>query len=587
MSNAWLSSHAPELQWSSGSWSVKLRGDEFAEISFNGQVLLRSVRALIRDQNWGTPEFIVKKVSESATQLEVEISSEGFDAHFSGAIKFEMRDSTAEIDMSLTCGKDFSANRIGLNVLIPPALAGTGLLVHHSDQSQEKTNLPAKISPHQPVFDILALAWSQAGLGVKLEFSGDVFEMEDQRNWTDASYKIYSRPLSLPFPYPVGEGEQIHQKLVITVDPEVATAPQTENKTDNKIFLKPAGIFPAIQLGASSAPAVTGGYFDTTAPGASFPVLVEVDLSTHNWRAALERAVDNSPGIDLRVICDAGATAASFNDLLDSIDSLDILRIAVFDSVLHVSTVETNQLLKQLLEARGKKLKIIVGARSHFTELNRNFAGLPESWDGLSFSITPMFHALNTEQLVESIAMQRLVASQAVEMAGGKEVHIGPITLRPRFNNVATEKPEIPEVFDLSAGYGAEWFGANDQRQQSPELAAWLVASAAAASVPGVDSLTYFEQWGPRGVQSAEGIAYPVSEVINLLGAMVGREFLAGSSPDGLIWTLSFSTDQTNSASNILLVSNLRGQGAKVEVDTGGQVSVLELDPYSWQKILI
>jgi hypothetical protein len=297
--------------------------------------------------------------------------------------------------------------------------------------------------------------------------------------------------------------------------------------------------------------------------------------------------VDNSPGIDLRVICDAGATAASFNDLLDSIDSLDILRIAVFDSVLHVSTVETNQLLKQLLEARGKKLKIIVGARSHFTELNRNFAGLPESWDGLSFSITPMFHALNTEQLVESIAMQRLVASQAVEMAGGKEVHIGPITLRPRFNNVATEKPEIPEVFDLSAGYGAEWFGANDQRQQSPELAAWLVASAAAASVPGVDSLTYFEQWGPRGVQSAEGIAYPVSEVINLLGAMVGREFLAGSSPDGLIWTLSFSTDQTNSASNILLVSNLRGQGAKVEVDTGGQVSVLELDPYSWQKILI
>ena len=31
-------------------------------------------------------------------------------------------------------------------------------------------------------------------------FDGDIFEMEDQRNWTDASYKIYSTPLRLPFP---------------------------------------------------------------------------------------------------------------------------------------------------------------------------------------------------------------------------------------------------------------------------------------------------------------------------------------------------------------------------------------------------
>jgi hypothetical protein len=252
-----------------------------------------------------------------------------------------------------------------------------------------------------------------------------------------------------------------------------------------------------------------------------------------------------------------------------------------------VSTVETNQRLKQALEARGINYKILVGARSHFTELNRNFSELPGSWDGLTFSISPMFHALNNEQLVESIAMQALVAAQAVEMAGGKEVHIGPVTLRPRFNNVATEKPEIPKVLDLSTGYGAQWFGGNDHRQQAPELAAWLVASAAATSVPGVDSVTYFEQWGPRGVQSAEGIAYPVLEVINILGAMTGSKFLSGSSPDGLIWAMSFSTDQTNASSKLLLVSNLRDRGAKVEIEIDGKITVLQLDAYSWQKILI
>lgn len=585
MSTAWLSSQAPELQWSSGAWSVKLRGDEFAEISHNGQILIRSVRALIRDQNWGTPEFIVKKVSNGANQLEVQILSEGFDAHFSGSVKFEVKNSTAEIDLLLTCSQDFSANRIGLNVLIPPVLAGVDLLVNHSDHTQEKKTLPVKISPHQPVFDISALSWNQAGLGVKLEFSGDVFEMEDQRNWTDASYKIYSRPLKLPFPYPVVAGEKIIQKLAITIDSQGPIEPATGEITDNKIYLKPAGIFPAIQLGASSAPDVTGGNFDTNAIG--LPVLVEVDLNTHNWKAALERAAHNSAGIDLRVICDAGLSPATLQHLLDLIAPLNVLRIAIFDSDLHVSTEATQQLLKQALEARGINYKILVGARSHFTELNRNFSELPGSWDGLTFSISPMFHALNNEQLVESIAMQALVAAQAVEMAGGKEVHIGPVTLRPRFNNVATEKPEIPKVLDLSTGYGAQWFGGNDHRQQAPELSAWLVASAAATSVPGVDSVTYFEQWGPRGVQSAEGIAYPVLEVINILGTMSGSKFFSGSSPDGLIWAMSFSTDQTNAASKLLLVSNLRDRGAKVEIEIDGKITVLQLDAYSWQKILI
>ena len=31
-------------------------------------------------------------------------------------------------------------------------------------------------------------------------FNGETFEMEDQRNWTDASFKTYCTPLSLPYP---------------------------------------------------------------------------------------------------------------------------------------------------------------------------------------------------------------------------------------------------------------------------------------------------------------------------------------------------------------------------------------------------
>ena len=37
---------------------------------------------------------------------------------------------------------------------------------------------------------------------------GDAFEMEDQRNWADASFKTYVRPLSKPRPYVIAKGRK-------------------------------------------------------------------------------------------------------------------------------------------------------------------------------------------------------------------------------------------------------------------------------------------------------------------------------------------------------------------------------------------
>ncbi len=40
---------------------------------------------------------------------------------------------------------------------------------------------------------------------------GEVFEMEDQRNWTDASFKTYCRPLALPIPYRLEPSTPVRQ----------------------------------------------------------------------------------------------------------------------------------------------------------------------------------------------------------------------------------------------------------------------------------------------------------------------------------------------------------------------------------------
>ena len=46
---------------------------------------------------------------------------------------------------------------------------------------------------------------------------GDAFEMEDQRNWSDASYKTYVRPLRRPWPYSLPKGQKFTQAVRLQV----------------------------------------------------------------------------------------------------------------------------------------------------------------------------------------------------------------------------------------------------------------------------------------------------------------------------------------------------------------------------------
>jgi hypothetical protein len=192
-----------------------------------------------------------------------------------------------------------------------------------------------------------------------------------------------------------------------------------------------------------------------------------------------------------------------------------------------------------------------------------------------------MFHALSTEQLVESLAMQRLVTNQAVQIAAGKPVHVGPITLRPRFNNVSTDEPQLPAVRDLSLGYGPQWQSSDDNRQDSQELAAWTIASAAATAVFGVASITFFEQWGPKGIETAAGKPYPVKEAIAALKGLQGGQLLSGLSPDGLIWAIGSKSKNSTQ----ILFANMRSQEAEITVELEGSLNRVQIPELSWKKL--
>ncbi|WEG08226.1 hypothetical protein PU630_13415 [Microbacterium horticulturae] len=561
----------PDRSWRAGDWTLRLRGDELADIAFAGRPVLRSIRAVVRDHDWNTAALVVDGIGESAGGLTLQVRASGAVTGLSGTVRAAASGRTLTVELDLAVAADLDTNRTGLVVLHPADLAGAGLRVRHGDGSHEDTLFPAAISPHQPVFDITTLSWRAAGLDVEATFSGDVFEMEDQRNWTDASYKTYSRPLALPFPYRLGAGTHVRQRIEVRAGRDGGDT-GGEDAAAAAIALAAAGPFPEISLGAATAPAPA-----PRVEPIGQAVLVELDLAAPNWHAALDRAATAGLPLDVRLVA---RDTHSLDAAAQALRGRSVARVAAFRADgegAHVSDAALVAALRAALGRAGVVAAVIGGARSHFTEFNREHHRLPDALDGITFSVTGLFHSTSTQQLVESIAIQRLVATQAVGLAGDTPVHIGPVTLRPRFNNVATTPAPGPGAVDLRNGYGAAFADADDPRQITPELAAWTIASAAALAVPGVASLTFFEEWGPRGIRSSGGEELPVAAAVRALAAQHGGRLLCGDSPDGLVWAIG--------ADDTVLIANLDRRDRRVELESpdGGRVFV-EVTAGSWRR---
>src|SRR5699024_9826767 len=342
----------PSRRWRSGRWSLQVGEGGLEQIRFDGATLLRGIRAVVRDHDWATATLHLDEVADGEDSLDLAVHTMGLGARLAGHVRVRARDADLSVDLDLRSDGDVTTNRTGLVVLHPPELAGSEVQVVHSGGEAEQTVFPAPISPHQPIRQIRALQWASGGVGVQGWFDGDVFEMEDQRNWSDASYKTYNRPLALPFPYELRAGERVQQSVrVLARDPvgregeatvhgagrdaslAAAGPPRREGQdhpgatvhretpdhpgatappeAQDQITLHLGAQFPDLQLGASTAPDPApalprkrAGALDTperpAAPGAAR--VVELDLASPAWPAALHRAARAGLPLDVRLV---------------------------------------------------------------------------------------------------------------------------------------------------------------------------------------------------------------------------------------------------------------------------------------------
>lgn len=461
----------------------------------------------IRDQYWRTAHltFTDEVIDQTTDSFRVRYDwkTADYGIHMAGHVSIVGEpDGTISVDFYGKALNQFSRNRIGLCVLHPlDGVTGQPCQIESVNRQQSEGRFPEYVSPHQPFLSIQAMRWQPAsGYDLRLDFFGDVFETEDQRNWTDASFKTYSTPLSIPIPVVVQPEETVQQRVVFSI---VSTALPNSDRVNQlttpiEQLEKPTLTRPRIGLGQRADKQTLSEFEAVQLRKLSLSHLrADVFLTTDNWQTGLANAI-----VDARALHVSLELALFFSD--DTVTDLtgllaylepnkeSLRSVLVFDAdTLITSDRLLNQVVPVLRTARPTVL-IGGGTDGFFADFNRNRFDY-SLVDFVTYSISPQVHAFDDLTLLENIEGQRPTVQTARHLTGGKPVHISPITLLPRYTTIAesaTERLSPPIDARHTTGFSTNW-----TRQSMDALAQ-----------AGVASVTYYETHGPCGIVDGNGI---------------------------------------------------------------------------------
>ena len=233
-------------------------------VRYAGHEAIRGIDYLVRDSSWRTPpaRFTVARREETPDRFLIEldgaVKQDDIDYRFRLTVEGH-KDGRLDVRADGEAASGFLTNRAGFVILHPIlGVAGKPVTVTHKDGSTSAAAFPDLISPDQPILDIRALRHEVApGLFVTCRMEATlphdpetIFEMEDQRNWTDASYKTYVGSLLDPWPYRIEPGVKVTQRVSLVFE---GAAASSASAADGGVTLRfgdgEAGRVPEIGLG--------------------------------------------------------------------------------------------------------------------------------------------------------------------------------------------------------------------------------------------------------------------------------------------------------------------------------------------------
>jgi hypothetical protein len=573
-----------------GALTADLVAGGLRTIRYRGREVLRAIAYVVRDKDWGTynPAISDFACHQDGNEFTVTFRARCTSVELCQELEYETRitgnaNGLITFDVSAEPRTPFLTARCGFAVLHPlEGVVGQPAIIEHIDGSREQAAFPDLIAPSQPFKEIRAIEHPVApGVTARCLMTGDVFEMEDQRNWSDASYKTYVRPLALPWPYVMESGVRNHQavELLITDSSAGTQATRDEEVKPNAPLQveigEPEGTFPQIGVAIHPSQIVTVLahpavlkklqpqllllHFDPTAGHgredlAGFREIAQIATGS---QFALELVVPAQRDVkdELREIAAMASEA-----------HLKLSAVLVSPAVDRQSTLPGSLWppcppLAEICQAAREAfpgLAIGGGMLTYFTELNRKRP--PVEFDFVSHCTCPIVHAADDLSVMQTLeAIPSITRSARAIMGKDKPYWIGPSTIGMRQNPYGSRVMNNPENRRIT-------MTDHDPRQTSLFAAAWMIGYAASTAEGHLQVLTVGALTGPLGLAATNAVGeityHPAFYTAQGLSVMGGRPRYRcrSSRPDAIAAVAGTDRD----GNRLVWLANLTGQNQTV-----------------------
>jgi hypothetical protein len=566
------SPHPDPLLLRAGAVTALLDGADLRHVRVGGVELVQRVYIAVRDAPWNT-------IPATYTNWHHDVGPDAFTVTFRAshrheAIAFDWDgriegnpDGQIRYTMDGICQGVFAYSKIGFNV--HHALDGSvgRPYVALIEDGPLRGVLPDAIDPQRIVDGTLSGMFAPYheiaievvdGFEAVTALEGDLLELQDHRNWTDANFKSYGTPLALGFPFDSTDRQRIRQVLTIGYRGRLPATPEPGDPLIS-VGTEPAGSLPAIGLGMSSQGSPLSER-ESALLRQVHPAHLRVDLvlGDDGWRADLERAAADAQALGSALELAIAANERSGLALADLATRLAVLDVRVaralvylasdgFSPLASLTPASVVRLVRTNLEPVIGHVVFAGGTNQNFSDVNRD-RPTDAVMTGVCFSTSPTVHAADDASVMENVAGQGEVVRMGRSFSGDRAICVSPVTLATRFGPYPAG-PAAP----------GDMPPAVDVRQASLLGAAWTVGALKHLAEAGAASVTLFETTGWRGIvesdagnpmpdtfPSTAGDAFPLYHVVRDLGEWrdgivfgatssdpLRAEALAVTTPDG------------------------------------------------------
>ncbi|MER3388445.1 MAG: hypothetical protein RJQ01_00280 [Microcella sp.] len=548
------------LTLTAGDLTMEWDGFALRRIRRGDAELVRRVTVAVRNLDWAT-------IAPSIEGLHVESEADSFSITFTATHELEStrftwrgtvtgtNDGSLSYDMRGGAPDSFEYNRIGLVVSLPADHAGYPYRASWEGAESSAGSLPSLVAPqlwidgtvygaitHFDAFEVSAAT----GDTYRLSFEGEEFELEDQRNWADGSFKIYSTPLQLGWPHTAEPGQEFHQRVTVNVtspgrDASDARPAEAAARAERRGWRAGEDFeMPAIGVRA-------GGLEGDRPSEAQFSpqyVRVDVDCTASPFHAPALPQVAEGRGVELAMVVDAQSLAHCESVISQLQAETALARIIVIVDGLDIPSRD----LIESIAGMASGVPVFASTRGNFAELNRRAPDLGAG-AGVAIPFTPTFHDVDEQSILEGLEALSAVVHSGRDISSGR-VSIGALSLRPYSHLLAREW----SVEDQT-----------DDRIDSLFAAAWFVAAVARLGEAGAESVTAFSVTGPHGLWGEDGEARRIAAVHGTLSSLAGRRAVRISTASAPVDGIEVATEE----GSVVVLVNLSPSAVEVPWERG------------------